>query len=247
MADAPPPSHSYSSGFSIAMKIGEGLYEALPTKFGDQVCAQPVTLQPQDSPVITPVVLTDESKSQREVSISAGFIDLMNHIAHAKAADKIQPGFFQAYIKNLARVNSNPFASPDMVDPRFWTDDVLNDQISYFNQIVSMLMAINLSHHYLGHYNKYVNQLANPENKAVPINPLLSPAEWDVSVKAGVHNSLDCALATEGVRALFEAIDDMPQRPPWTTYIVPQYADLKKLNKQLDKWEYDFFHGKFRD
>jgi hypothetical protein len=58
---------------------------------------------------------------------------------------------------------------------------------------------------------------------------------------------LDCALATEGVRALFDAIDNMPQRPAWTAYIVPPFADLKKLNHQLDRWEYDFFHGKLKD
>jgi hypothetical protein len=241
------PAHTYPSGFSMAVKIGEGLYEALPTKFGDQVCATPVTLQPQDMPVIAPVILTDENKAQREVSISAGFIDLMNHVAHAKAIDRIQPGFFRAYVNNLARVNAEPFALPDMVDNRFWTDDVMDEQISYFNQMMSMLMAINLSHHYLGHYAKYVGQLANAENRAMPINGLISPSEWDISVKAGMHNSLDCALATGGVRALFEAIDDMPERPQWTLYIAPKFADLKALNKNLDHWEYDFFHGKLKD
>jgi len=244
---APAPAHSYSSGFSIALKIGEGLYEALPTKFGDQIYARPISLQPQDMPIIGPIVMTDESKEQREVSVSAGFIDLMNHVAHAKASDKIQPGFFDAYVRNLSHMTAEPFAAPDMVDARFWTDDVLDDQISYFNQMVSMLMAINLSHHYLGHYHKYSTQLANAENKTVPINDLMSPAEWDVSVKAGMHNSLDCALAMEGVRALFDAIDQMPRRPAWTAYIVPKFADLKRLNTQLDHWEYDFFHGKLKD
>jgi len=244
-APGPGPAHSYSSGYSEAQKIVEGLYEALPPKFSAQVSAQPLTMQPQDAPIIAPVVITDESKTQCEVSISAGFIGLMNHIAHAKAIDHVQPGFFDAYVKILS--SAGKVGAPDMVDAKFWTDDVLNDQISYFNQMVSMLVAINLSHHYLGHYAHYADKLANPENKAVPINEALTPAEWEVSVKAGVHNSLDCALATEGVRALFEAIDKMPQRPGWTVYIVPQYADLKKLNKQLDRWEYDFFHGKFKE
>jgi len=247
LGDAKAPAHSYTSGFSIALKIGEGLYEALPDKFGNQIYAQPVTLQPQDMPVIAPVVMTDESKTEREVSISAGFIDLMNHVAHAKAIDKIQPGFFEAYIKNLSRMTAEPYVLPDMVDARYWTDDVMDDQISYFNQMTSMLMAINLSHHYLGHYTKYAAKLANAEGQAAPINGMISPEEWAVSVKAGVHNSLDCALATEGVRALFDAIDKMPEKPAWTMYIVPKYADLKQLNTQLDHWEYDFFHGKLKD
>ncbi len=247
LGDGKPAARSYSSGFSIALKIGGSLYEALPPKFGEQISPRPLALQPQDFPVISPVLLTDENKSEKEVSVSAGFIDLMNHIAHAKAIDKIQPGYFDSYVKNLAHVTSDPFASPDMVDPRFWTDDVLDDQISYFNQMVSMLVAINLSHHYLGHYAKYAAQLVNPENKPVPINQLITPAEWEVSVKAGTHNSLDCALATEGVRDLFDAIAEMPERPAWTAYIVPQFADLKKLNKQLSRYENDFYHGKFKD
>jgi hypothetical protein len=247
LGDATPPAHSYTSGFSAAMKIGEGLYEALPEKFGNQIFAQPVALQPQDMPVISPVLTTDESKAEREVSISAGFIDLMNHVAHAKAIDKIQPGFFDAYIRNLSRMTGEPYVLPDMVDARYWTDDVMDEQISYFNQMMSMLVAINLSHHYLGHYSKYAAKLANVENQAAPINGLITPDEWMISVKAGVHNSLDCALATEGVRALFEAIDKMPERPAWTMYIVPKFADLKALNKELDHWEYDFFHGKLKD
>ena len=249
VADANAPGHSYSSGFSIAMKIGQGLFEALPSKFGDQITADPVTLQAQDIPIITPAMTSDDNKSVRLVAISAGFLDFINHVSHAKAIDRIQPGFFDSYVQNLGRMNSDQYVAeaPEIIDPRFWTDDVLNDQISYFSQMVSMLMAINLSHHYLGHYSKYADRMIGPDNKPVPINQLLSQAEWEVSVKAGACNSMDCALATEGLKALFDAIDKMPRRPPWTAYIVPQNADLKKLNKQLDRYEYDFFHGKLRN
>jgi len=243
LGSAPTSQHAYSSGFSSTEKIAEDLCELLAPKFGDKIGARPLTLQPQDTPVISPVVLTDEGKSQAEVCISAGFIDLMNHIAHAKAIDKIQPGFFSAYVQNLGRIHGQAFVLPDMVDARYWTDDVMDSQVSFFNQMVSMLMAINLSHHYLGHYTKYAAQLANPENKLVPINQLISPDEWNVSLKSGVHNSLDSGLATEGLSALLDAIDKMPQRPEWTIFVVPPYADLKKTNKQLAAWEYDFFHG----
>jgi len=58
-------------------------------------------------------------------------------------------------------------------------------------------------------------------------------------------NSLSCALATSGVQALFEAIDRMPRRPAWAGYIVPSFADLKDLNKELGSYEDGFYHGKF--
>jgi hypothetical protein len=79
--------------------------------------------------------------------------------------------------------------------------------------------------------------------KLVPINSLLARAEWEASVKAATLNSLNCALGTDGVKALFEAIDTMPQRPAWTTFIVPQGVDLKQLNQELAKYEVSYFHG----
>jgi len=35
----------------------------------------------------------------------------------------------------------------------------------------------------------------------------------------------------------------MPQRPAWTAFIVPPSVDLKKVNKELAKYEKDYFHG----
>ena len=243
LADAQAPAHSYSSGFPIVIKIGGDLAEALPDKFAKQLPEKPATTQPQKAPIICPVVVSEDNKTAREVCVSAGFVDLLNHIAHAKAADTVQPGFFDSYIQNLARTSAGQFVLPDIVDPRFWTDDVLNDQISYFNQMMSMLVAINLSHHYLGHYVKYADKMIGPNNQPVPINSLLTPGEWEVSLKAGAANSLGCALAPEGLKALFDAIGKLPERPAWAEFIVPKFADLKKTNKELDKYEHDFFHG----
>ncbi|MGA2750212.1 MAG: hypothetical protein ABSG59_15670 [Verrucomicrobiota bacterium] len=245
-ADA--PQRTYPSGFKVALKLGGELYEALPDKFANQVDAQAISLQPQDVPVVSPVAVTEDSRVVRQVSVSAGFIDLANHICHAKAVDRIQPGFFEQYVNNLLRVTGEDFAvqPPGIVDPRYWTDDVMNDQLSYFNQMIGMIVAVNLSHHYLGHFAKYAPRMIGAGNKTTPINTFLTEAEWDVTIKAGVVNALNCALATDGPRALFEAIDKMPHRPQWTAYILPQYVDVKKLNLKLAKYEDDFFHGRLK-
>jgi len=171
---------------------------------------------------------------------------LVNHIAHAKAIDRIQPGYFKLYILNLSRAADSEAAPepPNMVDNRYWTDDVMNDQASFFNQIIGLTVALNLSHHYLGHYTKFSSQML--AGKLVPINDLLAPAEWEASVKAATLNALNCALGTDGPKALFEAIDQMPKRPAWTAFIVPPTTDLKKLNKQLKKYEDDYFHGQLK-
>jgi hypothetical protein len=243
--DASAPTQTYQSGFSIVLKLGGELFQSLPRKFGRGIDPQAIALQPQDLPVVTPIATTEDDKILRQVSLSAGLIDLVNHICHAKAADRVEPGFFQEYVKNLARDTlDNPAAPPaPIVDPRFWTDRVVNDQLSYFNQMIGFVMAINLTHHYLGHYAKYSSVMIGPGNKLTPINEFLTPAEWNVSVRQAAADALSCALATDGPRALFEAIDLMPRRPAWTDYIIPRYVDIKKLNEQLVRYEDDFFHG----
>ena len=243
-ADQP---RSYQTGFSVVLKLGGELSESLPTKFGSQIDAQSIALQPQDSPVVTPIATTEENKIVRQVAMSAGFIDLVNHICHAKAVDHIQPGFFDQYIKNLVEGTAGGLMQPPrIVDARYWTDDVINDQMSYFNQMIGFTMAINLSHHYLGHYTKYSSQMVSAGNKLTAINELLTPAEWEVSVRAAAVNSLDCALATDGCRALFDAIDKMPNRPAWAAYVVPSHTDIKKLNKELVHYEELFFRGQLK-
>lgn len=243
---APPP--VYTSGFSMTIRLGRELSEALPAQYGEQLDPQVVTLQTQDLPLVAPIAITEENHVLRQVSLSAGFIDLVNHLAHAKAIDHVQPGYFEQYVKNLALLctSNSSVQPPNIVDTRYWAEDVMNDQISYFNQMIAVAMAINLSHHYLGHYTKYAPKLAGAGDKPVPINSFLTPDEWEVSVKAGTVDALNCALSTEGIRALFEAIDKMPQRPGWTAYILPQQVDIKKLNKQLERYEDDFFHGKLK-
>jgi hypothetical protein len=248
VCNAETPSQAYQSGFSVALKLGGELFDSLPPKFGKQIDSQAIALQPQDLPVVMPIATSGETKLVRQVSVSAGFIDLANHICHAKAIDRIQPGFFDKYVKNLAHqaVGDPAALPPNIVDARYWTDDVINDQLSYFNQMMGFMMAINLSHHYLGHYAKYSAKMTSPGQTLAPINNFLTRAEWEVSVKAAVIDELDCALATDGSRALFEAIDRMPVRPTWAAYIIPPGVDIKKLNKQLARYEDDFFHGRLK-
>lgn len=245
-ADVNPSVGVYPSGFSRAIKLGGELCEALPQKFADQLSSEVIALQPQDTPVVTPIAVTGDNRVIRQVTLSAGFIDMVNHICHAKAVDRIQPGFFDQYVKNFAQLSvaNAAAAPPPIVEPRYWTDDVMNDQLSYFNQMIGLVTAINMTHHYLGHFAKYSPKMSAAGGKIAPINEFLTPAEWDVSVKAGVVDALTCGFATEGPQALFDAIYRMPVRPSWTEFIVPRQTDIKKLNKQLARYEDDFFHGK---
>jgi hypothetical protein len=241
--------HVYTTGFSSVLKLGGDLHDALPQKYYDQVDAQAVTMQPQDMPLIAPVSVTADNHVSRQVEFSAGFLDLANHLSHAKAIDKVQPGFFDQYVGQLAHAYTTSPATPipPITDARFWTEDILNDQLSYFNQMMGTMMAINMAHHYMGNYAKYASKLTGPDNKVVPINSLLTPAEWDNAVKAGALDALNCAISTEGLRVLLDALDKMPTRPEWAAYIAPDKADFKKLIKQMAKFEEDFYHGRIKN
>ncbi len=145
-AGVPSQPRVYSTGFSIVIKLGAELYSALPANYSGQLDSQTIALQPQDLPVLAPVSTTDQTRAVRQVCLSAGFIDMVNHICHAKAIDRIEKGYFDRYVKNLAEsCASNPSAqAPNIVNPRYWTVDVMNDQLSYFNQVIGLLTAINL-------------------------------------------------------------------------------------------------------
>ena len=238
--------HVYASGFMMVSTLGNTLYRTLDPKFQKVLDPNPVQVENMDAPVITPIAVQDGGQVLGEVSISAGYIDLVNHLAHAKAIDRVEPGYFAKYAQNLARQSGGDTLPdpPNMIDNRYWTPAVMNDQISFFNQMIGLTLALNLSHHYLGQYNRHGSQLM--AGKLVSISNVLAPEEWDASVKAAALNALNCALGTDGPTALFEAIDQMPKRPAWTAFIAPPTADLKKVNKQLKKYEDDFFHGRLK-
>lgn len=239
----------YKLGVGDTIKLAGDLHDALPQKFFDQLDTQAITMHDQAWPLIAPVAVTADNRIQRQVELSAGFVDLVNRLCHAKAIDKVEVGYFDAYVTMVGQVcASNPAAPPPPItEPRYWTRQILNDQLSYFNEMMGMMMAVNMAHHYLGYYTKYASKLTGPGDKVVPINDFLTPSEWDASIKAGALDALNCALSTEGLRLIFDALDKMPIRPPWAAYIAPPYANFKQLDRELANYEEDFFHGRIKN
>jgi hypothetical protein len=126
---------------------------------------------------------------------------------------------------------------PGLANPKYWSERVLNEQVSNFNQMAGAAVAIKLSHFYLGHFTKYGAKLEDAQGRRTPINNLLTLAEWNESVKAGIGNSVETGLGVEGVLALFEAIDKMPRRPEWTAYFMPPNANTRALKKDIMRLE----------
>ena len=85
-SNAPEP--VYQTGYSTIMKLGRDLYGALKPAPKEFVSSQPISIEPDTLPFVKVFYYPDEPKPIRGVWISAGFIDLVNHIAHAKAICK---------------------------------------------------------------------------------------------------------------------------------------------------------------
>src|SRR5687767_11371247 len=82
-ADPAPP--FYKSGYSSVMKLGKDLYSALSPKDQEFVSPQPISIETEVAPTIRLLYFPEEPRPIRGVWISAGFIDLINNIAHAQA------------------------------------------------------------------------------------------------------------------------------------------------------------------
>ncbi|MGN6384752.1 MAG: hypothetical protein ACTHMT_00795 [Verrucomicrobiota bacterium] len=237
----------YRSGYSSIMKLGRDLYSALPAKDQKFIRPQPISIETDVTPFIRLLYYPDPEKNKpiRGVWISAGFIDLVNNIAHAKAIDGKKRGYFRRYVNLLSQETGEKSLQPlpESEDPAYWTDDMLNEQLSNFNSIVGIVVGTKLAHHYLGHYEKYKDKLTDEKGNAVPINRLLTPEEWQQAFAAGVTNALNAGCTIEGVLPFFEAFDKMKHRPAWAEFFLPADVKFSKIKKDLEKMQKKFFEA----
>jgi hypothetical protein len=235
----------YKTGWGAMVKLGITLQRNLPPEYRAQVHARPVNLEMDVMPFVRLEEMVNPNTSQKMacVFVSVGFVDLVNNVAHAKAIDRIEKGYFENYILSLSRENGQRQLQPlpRISDPRFWTDRMMNEQQSNFNQIVGGVIGSKLAHYYLGHCQKYSSQLGAGDGKPLPINAVLTPKDWDDALQHGVNNALSCGYGVEGVEVFFDCIDKMPVRPAWTLYFLPATVKVATVNKELEKLEKKFF------
>ncbi|MGB9603860.1 MAG: hypothetical protein ACPMAG_13835, partial [Limisphaerales bacterium] len=125
----------YKTGFASAVKIGADIQKVIEEKYKGVVNEIPVFLETDVMPFIRPVEYPGTNAPLRAVFVSAGFLDLMNLVAHAKAIDSVQKGYFEKYILILSKESGEKELAPlpDVNDKRFNTEDIMNAQRSYFN------------------------------------------------------------------------------------------------------------------
>lgn len=239
-AENQPSAGRYETGYSDIVRIAADLQQALPPKQRARICSQPLGLDRSAVPSVQPGA---HSQSQLgTVLISAGFVDLLNYLSHAKAIDGMDRGFYTRSIASLAvQTGGTGLPSLDLSHKQAWSFDTVNHQISHFNQMAGSLVAIEMAHHYLGHYKKYASQLIDAQGQPVPLATLLSPGEWQDAVIAGTKNALACGLGVDGLKAFFEGLEKLPNRPAWTFAVLPAKAPIAKINKKLQNTENDFF------
>jgi len=252
VAQGSPDGLTYKTGYSAMMKLGRALYDQLGDKEKQLISPQPISLDVDSVPFARLLYFPAEEpggKPLRGVWISAGFIDLVNHVAHAKAIDKIQKGYFHKYISQLMTETGEKelLPLPEDGNPKFWTDDMLNEQQSNFNSIVGIVVGIKVAHHTLGHFDKYKDKLIEKDGvKPVPIEELITEKEWEDAYKEGLFISLNAGCFTEGVIPFYEAFDKMPVRPPWSVYFLPPKAKFAKMKKDFIKFQEDFLAGRLK-
>jgi hypothetical protein len=240
-----PDGLTYKTGYSSIMKLGKDIYGALKPQDKDVIRQQPISIETDATPFVRLQYFADEPKPNRGVWISAGFIDLVNNVAHAKAIDQKEKGYFRRYVELLAQETGGKMLRPLPNDsnPKYWTDEMLNEQQSNFNSIVGIIVGITLAHHYLGQYDKYKDKLSDAAENPVSINDLLTPVEWEQAFKLGVRNALNSGCMTEGVIPFFEAFDQMKARPRWTVYFLPNNVKFARIKKEMERIQTRFLQG----
>jgi len=235
----------YDSGYHTMARLADDLYRALPKEKRMALHARPVLLDNIKAPYLQPGAQAKDGTNLHAVFVSPALFEVLNYISHARAVDSVDDGFFAKAVNSLACDNGDK-GLPPLYQPtheKSWAFNTMNGQLSYFNQMAAGLMAIEMAHHYLGHYSKYAGQLGDPK-KPAPLYSVLSQKEWREAVLRGSRHALDCGLAPEGLIVLYDAISRMPQRPSWAVHLMPPTAEVSILRLELKRVEASFFDAR---
>ncbi len=225
--------NSYDTGFDTIVKLTGNLHHTLDHRDRPQLYPAAVRLEK----LAVPYLQIHESGAPtpiRAIYFSNGFVDLLNYVSHAKAIDGVSRGFLLQSMSRVALVPLGSGGVPDLqanIVRNAWAFETMNRQASFFNQMAGGLVAIQVAHVSLGHYQKYARLLTIGRHNPLPLNSVITPAEWRQAVLQGATRGLDCGLAVDGLKAFFESLDRMPVRPVWRIYFMPDGVDSKELSK----------------
>lgn len=235
--------HDYKSGFAIIQALGRDIYNSLPPAERSQLGPNPISIDSSRKPLVRLLYFKEGNQIIRGVWVSQGFVDLVNHLAHAKAIDQIRRGYLARYVQMLENAGDAIPPLPERDNPDFWTDNLLNEQLSNFNSIVGIVVGIQLAQHYLGLYEKYEHHFKNYETAALPLNALLAREEWEQSYRRGLASAMQAGCMTEGFLPVCEALDKMKKRPAWVACFFPDNIPFKAMRKDMARLQYKFLNN----
>lgn len=227
------------------MKLGRDMHAALDPRHRAMIAPQPISIETDQRPFARLLHLQDGKNEVRGVWISAGFIDLVNCVAHAEAIDAKETGYFNRYMRLLEEGVADQALSdlPGIGEERYWTDAMLNEQQSNFNSIVGLVVGIKLANHYLGQQRKYAKQLERNDGRAVAINNLLTREEWEEAFRHGVRNAARAGCMMEGALPFYEAIDRIKERPDWTAFFLPDDVKFARMRDEVKRIQSRLLRG----
>lgn len=232
----------YKSGFSTIQSLGQDIYSSLEPNERSIFGSNPISVDSSRKPFVRLLYFVEGTETIRGVWVSQGFVDLVNQVAHAQAIDKKRRGYFARYIEALESSDHSIPPLPDRNNPEFWTDSVLNEQLSNFNSIVGITVGLSLAQHYLGYYDKYENRLKSAEGEALLLNHLLTPEEWERSYRRGLNNAMLAGCMTEGYLPFCEALSRMKNRPSWVGHFLPDPTKFSAMRKDMVKLQHKFLN-----
>lgn len=238
-AENPGP-RPYEPTMETITKIARELHQALDDKRRRMVSAEPQVLSAAKGFYLAPI--NGGAGAPSTVAVSPSFVACLNQLAHARALEPAASGCFAQYVLALPHDPTQPWEQVGKALPvdQAWSFDVMNHQVSLFNQMAGTLIAMQMAHHYLGHTKKSPATAADSAAPA-PITERLTEKEWRDAVLKGAKNALNCGLGVEGFRALLGAAGAPSARLSWTACFVHPKADVSKLSRELEKLEKDFF------
>ena len=234
--------HDYKSGFATIQALGRDIYNSLPATERSQIGSNPISIDSSPKPFVRLLYFREGNQIIRGVWVSQGYVDLVNHLAHAKAIDQKRRGYLARYIQMLEYAEDSIPQLPDRDNPDYWTDNLLNEQLSNFNSIVGIFAGIQLAQHYLGLYEKYEHHFRNNESAAVSLNSLLTREEWEQSYRRGLANAMEASCMTEGFLPICEALNEMKHRPAWVACFFPENIPFKAMRKDMARIQYKFLN-----
>ena len=232
-----------NSDYAAVKLLAKDLYDALAPSQRGLIDGDMLVLQKEVMPYVRPGEFASDARPKPVVVVSEGFVDLMNNLSYATANNLFEKGCLEKYVRALAQEAGDKKLPefPALSQRDLWPLRMTNEQLTRFNQMAGTLIAIDMAHHYLGHYKKYKSQLTDKNGASVPINSVITLGEWNDALTAGARNALECSLGVDGIKSFFESIGKMPQHPLWTEYFLLPKANVRKVNSHLTRLEKAYF------